>query len=122
MLGLAACGGGGNNGGSSSRPAIGQSPPPSAPAQQQATVGAATLFWMPPAANTDGSPVVLAGYRILYGTDPDVLNRVIDVPNPSITTYVVEGLSSGTWYFAVVAVNSQGATSDRSNIVSKVIS
>jgi hypothetical protein len=35
---------------------------------------------------------------------------------------MVEQLSSGTWYFAVAAVNTSGATSDLSNIASKTIS
>jgi hypothetical protein len=35
---------------------------------------------------------------------------------------VVENLSSGTWYFAVVAVNGTGVTSQLSNTASKTVS
>jgi hypothetical protein len=42
--------------------------------------------------------------------------------NASLSTYVVERLSVGTWYFAVVAVNSRGTTSTFSSLASKTIS
>jgi hypothetical protein len=35
---------------------------------------------------------------------------------------VVENLSAGTWYFAVVSVNSAGVTSSLSNTSNKTIS
>ena len=85
-------------------------------------VGAATLSWMPPSANTDGTPIQdLAGYEIRFGKSATVLDQIISIQNPSISTYVVEGLGSGTWYFSVVAVNKQGATSQPSNVASKTI-
>jgi hypothetical protein len=34
---------------------------------------------------------------------------------------MVENLSSGTWFFAVSAVNSQGVASNASNVASKTI-
>ena len=50
-----------------------------------------------------------------------MLDRSITVTNPSITRYVVDNLSSGTWYFAVSAVSSQGASSNASNVATKTI-
>jgi hypothetical protein len=38
-----------------------------------------------------------------------------------VQTYVVENLSPATWYFAVTAVNSQGAESSNSNVANKQI-
>jgi hypothetical protein len=85
--------------------------------------GVATLSWMPPTQNVDGSALTnLAGYEIRYGRSSEDLSSVITLTNPSLSVYVVENLSSGTWYFAVAAVNSNGAMSDLSNIASKTIS
>src|SRR6187455_652235 len=68
--------------------------------------GRATLSWSPPTENTDGTALTdLASYRILYGRSPKNLSKVVHVPNPSVTNYIIENLSSGKWYFAVVAVN-----------------
>lgn len=91
------------------------SPPPS-------DSGTATLSWIPPTMNTDNTPLTdLAGYRILYGTSQTNLDRTIALNTAGTTTYVVEGLTSGTWYFAVRAVNSKGVESENSSIVSKTI-
>jgi hypothetical protein len=86
------------------------------------TLGSATLTWSAPVANTDGSALSdLSGYRIYYGTNASSLGSMIQVSNPGITTYVVDNLTSGTWYFAVSAYNASGAESDRSTIGSKAI-
>lgn len=74
-----------------------------------------TLNWQAPTENTDGTPLTdLAGYRIYYGVDPADLSNVIDVSNPGLTTYVVEGLTPDIWYFASTALNSRGMESDLS--------
>lgn len=84
--------------------------------------GTATLSWTAPAYNANGSPITgLAGYNIYYGTDPSNLTKSIDVAGASRTTYVVTGLSAGTYYFAVAAYNSEGADSSLSNIGQKTI-
>lgn len=87
-----------------------------------AGIGSATLSWMAPTENTDGTVLTnLAGYRILYGRTTDELDQSITIDNPSISSYVVENLASGTWYFAVIAVNSNGVSSALSNMASKTI-
>jgi len=48
-------------------------------------------------------------------------SQTIQVANPGIATYVVSGLSSGTWYFSVKAYTSSGAESANSTVVSKTI-
>lgn len=86
-------------------------------------IGTATLTWLPPTENADGTVLTnLAGYQIRYGRNADDLSRVIELTNPSLSVYIVEGLSSGTWHFAVAAVNASGTASDLSNIASKTIS
>ena len=83
---------------------------------------AATLSWMAPTTNTDGTALHdLAGYRIYYGIDPSDLSESIAITTTGIQTYVVEGLGPGTWYFAVVAVTTDGIESAFSSIVSKSI-
>ena len=84
--------------------------------------GRATLSWTAPTENTDGSALSnLTGYRIRYGTNASSLTNTIVIDNASVTTYVVEDLSPATWYFAVTAVNSQGAESSNSNVANKKI-
>lgn len=82
----------------------------------------ATLTWTAPTTNTDGSAVTnLAGYHIYYGTSPSSLTTVIDVGNPATTSYTVNNLSSGTWYFAVNAYTTGGVDSALSNTGTKSI-
>jgi len=89
---------------------------------QPSTSGSVTLDWMPPTQNSDGSALTnLAGYHITYGTSPTVLTSTIDVNNPGLSTFLVQNLTSGTWYFSVSAYNSTGAESTPSNPVSRVI-
>lgn len=84
--------------------------------------GSATISWTPPTQNTDGSTITdLAGYRIQYGTSAGALTQTIQVANPGLTTYVVTGLASGNWFFAVRVYNDGGAESANSNVVSKTI-
>jgi hypothetical protein len=84
--------------------------------------GSATISWTPPTQNTDGSTISnLAGFRIQYGTSAGALTQTIQVANPGLATYVVTGLASGNWFFAVRAYNNGGAESANSNVVSKTI-
>lgn len=95
---------------------------PFAIAVSDVSSGTATLSWTPPTENTDGSSLSnLAGYQVRYGRSAGNLDQTVTLDNPSLDRYVVENLSSGTWYFAVVAVNSAGAASEPSNTGSKTI-
>lgn len=86
------------------------------------TTGSATLSWQPPTENVDGSPLTnLAGYRVVWGTSQNALNQSAQLANPGLTSYVIENLAAGTWYFAVRAYNSDGLESALSNVVSKTI-
>lgn len=88
----------------------------------QTASGSASLSWVAPTTHTDGSSMTdLAGFRIYYGTQQGSLGTRIDVTNPTVTTSVVPNLSSGTWYFAVTAVDSAGHESGYSNVASKTI-
>jgi hypothetical protein len=85
--------------------------------------GSAALSWTPPTQNSDGTSLGnLAGFRVMYGRTSGNLDQTVNVDNPSVNRYVVENLSSGTWYFAVVAVNAAGVSSPLSNTASKTVS
>jgi hypothetical protein len=87
-----------------------------------AVTGSATLSWTPPTTRADGSALSnLASYRVYYGTQSGSLTTRIDVNNPGLSTYVVSNLAPGTWFFAVTAVDSSGAESDRSNVASMTV-
>ena len=89
--------------------------------QPQGT-GSATLSWQPPTQNVDGTPLQdLAGFRIVYGKVADNLDQVVSIPNPAITSAVVESLTTGTWYFAVKAYTAANVQSDLSNLAAKTI-
>ena len=84
--------------------------------------GVATLDWMPPTENSDGTVLTnLAGYTVYYGTSPNNLSQSVKVTNPGLTAYAVTGLSSGTWYFAVTSYSAEGVESTRSSTVSTKI-
>jgi hypothetical protein len=85
-------------------------------------VGSAQLSWTPPTANTDGSALTnLAGYRINYGTSSGALTKSVQVPTAGVTSYLVDNLTQGTWYFTVVAYTSAGLDSAASSMTSKTI-
>jgi hypothetical protein len=84
--------------------------------------GTATLSWTPPTENSDGTALTdLAGYQVYYGQSQNNLNKTVTLNNASLSTYVVENLGSGTWFFALVAVNSHGTTSVFSSVATKTI-
>jgi hypothetical protein len=79
------------------------------------TTGSATLDWVAPTLNTNGTPLTnLAGYRILYGTNPSALTNVITITSASTTSYEISNLNAGTWYFTIEAYNTDGTDSSPS--------
>ena len=87
------------------------------------TSGSATLSWTAPTSNTDGSALTdLSGFVISYGTTATNLSQQVTISSASTTSYTLTGLATGTWYFAVAAVASDGTQSVPSNPVSDTIS
>jgi putative Ig domain-containing protein len=77
------------------------------------------LSWQAPTQNADGSALVdLKGYKVHYGPASKSYSDTIQVSNAGITTYVVENLNAGKYYFAVTAYNSAGQESSLSPEVS----
>jgi hypothetical protein len=84
--------------------------------------GSATLSWQPPTERVDGSPLPrLSGYRILYGQQSRRYTYTIEITNPGLTRYFIDGLGEGWWYFAIVAIDSDGLASPPSGEASKRI-
>jgi len=93
-----------------------------APVKIVTTNGVATLDWMPPTSNSDGSALTnLAGYTVYYGTSRNDLSQSIKVSNPGLASYAVTGLNSGTWYFAVTSYSADGIESSRTTTISTTI-
>lgn len=88
----------------------------------QVALGSATLSWVAPTQRDDGSPLTnLAGYVIRYGTAPGSYPNQVKIHNPGITSYVIEGLPAGTYYFVATAFDSNGFESQYSGVVSKTV-
>jgi|HubBroStandDraft_5_1064220.scaffolds.fasta_scaffold20986_3 hypothetical protein len=101
-------------GGSSSTTA----PPTSTPTSSTVV----TLGWVAPTQNSNGTPITgLAGYKIHYGTASQDYTQVVSISNPSLSRYVLDSLSSGTYYFAITAYNTQGVESPLSGEISTTL-
>src|SRR5581483_997220 len=84
--------------------------------------GSVTLAWDPPTMNVDGTPLTnLIGYRIYYGTDAGALDQSVPVTDSTVSSFGVEGLAAGTWYFAIQAITAAGSESALSNLASATI-
>jgi hypothetical protein len=71
--------------------------------------GVATLQWPAPVSKVDGSLLDdLAGFRILYGRNPEDLDHSVWIADPTARGYSFATLDKGAWYFSVVAVNTAG--------------
>jgi ELWxxDGT repeat protein len=82
----------------------------------------ATVSWLPVTLTTAGTPLInLGGYKIYFGANPIALTSIIDVPDPTVSSYVVPNLTPGTLYFAVTAYTSDGLESGLSTIVAAAL-
>jgi len=82
----------------------------SQPTVSAPTTGSAILTWQPPALNTDGSTLTdLAAFKIYWGTTQGTYSQSTKISNAAARTYTVPGLTKGTWYFVVTALNEDGS-------------
>jgi hypothetical protein len=89
--------------------------------EPQPSTGSATVSWTAPTERTDGTPLTsISGFKLYYGRNSSNLEQVVNLGS-GITTYHVENLEQGTWYFAVSAIDGDGIESARSSMVSKTI-
>jgi hypothetical protein len=86
------------------------------------SVRIAQLSWEAPTQNSDGSPLTdLAGYRVYWGTSSRSYSGNATVNGAGTTSYTVQNLAAGTWYFTVTARNENGVESAYSSEESKTI-
>lgn len=84
------------------------------------STGTATLAWKAPTTNTDGTLVTdLAGYKVYYGTAHGTYSNSVTIGK--VTSYSINNLAPGTYYFTVTAYDTTGLESGYSNEVSKVV-
>jgi hypothetical protein len=89
---------------------------------QQSANGSATVSWTPPTTRTDGSPLTdLAGFTLRYGNSAGNYPNTINISNPGVTTYRVENLARGTYYFVIAAYDSNDLESSYTNPLSATI-
>ena len=69
----------------------------------------------------DGSPLTIRGYRFYAGTTQSNLALVEDLQQPGLSSYMINGLSAGQWFFAVTVYDSVGIESSFSNVASKTV-
>lgn len=86
------------------------------------SLGSVSLSWTPPTENEDGSVLTdLAGYRLYWGTTPGVYTDSVTINNPSISTYLVENMTPGSYEFVATSFNSSGVESTYSTPTTKVV-
>lgn len=86
----------------------------------------AEVTWIPPTMNepddlhlTQWPLTDLKGYKLYYGSNPDLLDRMIDIKDPKQTSLRVDNLEPGKkWYFSITAYNSFDLESRRSGLAS----
>ena len=75
-------------------------------ALSSAHAGEASLTWIAPTRNCDGTVLTnLAGYQLQWGQSGAL------VPSGTLT-YSVAGLRPGNWWFSIAATNTAGARSE----------
>jgi len=116
---LSACGGGGGTSDPTQAPTGTDTP---APGPAPAAGGSATLTWVAPQTNADGSALTdLAGYRIYYGTGSGNYTESVTISDPTSTSYTVQNLPASTYYFVLRAFDKSNSESSPSAEVTKSI-
>ncbi|MCP4299550.1 MAG: hypothetical protein GY783_03100 [Gammaproteobacteria bacterium] len=89
---------------------------------QTASSGSVTLSWTAPTQNEDGTTLTdLDGYKIYWGTTSGNYPNSVTIDNESVTTYVVDNLTSGTYEFVATSFNTSGVESGYSAPATKVV-
>ena len=86
------------------------------------TTSSTTLTWQAPLLNSDGTPLTdLAAFKVYWGTTQGSYSQSTKIASATARSYTVSGLTKGTWYFVVTALNSKGVESPYSNVWSKTV-
>ncbi|MEX0606307.1 MAG: hypothetical protein WD623_15455 [Marinobacter sp.] len=93
-------------------------------AQDGFPTNAAMLTWTAPLTRVNGESLSMgeiAGFEVVYGTSADTLDQALAIGDASIDELLVDQLESGTWYFAVRTLDTDGNRSQLSEVVNKQI-
>lgn len=116
---ISACSGGSASNSTTGTGTPGNSTTTTAGGTTVSAAGTATLTWLAPTENADGTAITdLAGYTLYYGTNPSDLTQSVTISGAASTTREVKDLPAGTYYFAVAAYNAMGLEGQQSNVAS----
>ena len=87
---------------------------------QSTAGGTASLSWTSPPPNSTGS-LEVEGYHIYFGSSATNLTHVVSVESPSATSFVINNLPAGNWYFGIASFNADKVESTLSPIVNATI-
>lgn len=80
------------------------------------------LSWTPPTQSADGMPLAdLASYRIRWGTQSGDHPNLQEVDNPGVSSFVIEGLAPGNYFFVISAVDTSDNEGQASNEASGAV-
>tara|TARA_R110001592_G_scaffold38315_2_gene126489 strand:- start:30962 stop:31963 length:1002 start_codon:yes stop_codon:yes gene_type:complete len=82
------------------------------------------LTWDIPEAREDGSDLALGeinGYVIAYGSDENNMSTQLTVEGASTTNTVLENLTTGTYFFSIATVDSDGVQGAYSSVIQQSI-
>ena len=85
---------------------------------------AALLSWTAPLTRENGESLSMgeiAGFEVVYGTNPDSLDQSLAIGDASVDELLVDELTAGTWYFAIRTLDTDGNRSRLSEVVYKQI-
>jgi hypothetical protein len=81
-----------------------------------------TFTWDAPTENKDGSPLTdLAGYRLYSHVDGTPFGELIQIANPSASSYVLNAVAAGNIFYAMTAYNKAGTESEMSGSVNVLV-
>lgn len=81
-----------------------------------------SLSWIAPSTRADGSVLPLndlSGYRVYMGTTNTSLVPVLELGDSDVTEHSISNLESGSYYFAITALDKDGLESGLSQVVVK---
>jgi hypothetical protein len=82
-----------------------------------------TLTWTAPLTRVDGSSLILGdikGYELSYGQQANSLDNKVDIPGQE-TSYTIENLATGTWYFQLRIYDYNNLYSQPSEILEYIV-
>ena len=84
----------------------------------------AKLNWTPPSTRENGAPLAMSdlkGYEIYYTSDDLTQSVTVPVSGGSTASFDVANLKAGTYHFAISAIDSTGAKSKLSPLVTRTL-